>query len=1411
MRDQHREAAWISRYPVGQGRARMRRYSIPAEAVIEIKAALRDDLAELIRADLGEPSGKTGKDLRWGAKGSLSLVLAGPKRGQWFDHEAGEGGDAVEWLTKRRGLSYVEALQWGADRYGIDTGHDLTEQERIDQGARWEAGRRQRQEQEAAREAKARDEAARAEAHHKAAADRYWQTCLPIEAGSPADLYLTHTRAIPRPVDGWPATVIRFQPAERALVIGLADDTGHVLSAQRIFLTQGGTRALQEGEDGKPVKRPKLMLPGSSGGLFFKLPAREAVMQGCDPALFLAATEGPETALSVWMATGLETWASIGAGGNINPPVGRTILHCRDDDAEGSAAHNAADRAQNRWKSEHHTVLTVWPWPHRRGDKSDLNDTLQAEGTDAVRERVSSALDELGEMQKRVGLPVSDARTQMGEHVARFMSEARSYIERVPGGYAAAVRAEQKAAEEEGRPENIEAIPKPKAYALQVTTGAGKSALTLREIARLVRELPEIGGAVVFSCPTVELADEQAASFAAIAPDISHRVYRGRGQIDPDAPAPESDSAPTRMCHNLPEAQRIEKLGLRVTATLCHATIKDPETSEKANVCPFRAQCGYERQRAASGVQVWFVAHAVMFNTRPSCIGPIALHVVDETIERTGIDPRRFVTSPNAEGWTVPDWIRMEARHDFPALFSHLHGAGRFDKTIHLRSHILPNLLALNGVGPIRRETLEGMGLGVPELMEYLDAEKALGASGDGLPGPLTPSAQGVISADPDTKTRENARAVCSRASRHIRGVLARCLRLMNERTVASGRLRAQGEEPWGSDPVEFVAGGADDVSAGFIAPTLLLSATLSLELLRHRWPGIEMLGEIRAAAPHLRIEQSAKFSWGKAAFFNYADDANAGKPTPKAATFSTLLAMLRRESRTARKVLAVLQKSVEEELHLYAEARGGLPGNLETAHFNAVAGLNRWGPGADEGGVDLVVIVGQPTPPPDTVEAMAEALTGEAIDRLGWAQTRSGQWFPNWYPEEDGARVMANGAMIAATRQAHPNPTADAFLRSIVEGEIVQAIGRARGVNRTEDNPCRVLVLGRSVLPLPVSEVSKDARYEPTPYDLMASEGGIVFESGTDAGRFYCGTIWGEPGDTSENARRKAEDAAKAAIKEYRGRKGKWGKIAPDGKPEVRENPLYIGSLLGILPDLGPDWISVRYRGAGAGKRSAQALIDLRRLGLDEARARIEAAIGPLALFNVEQTERDEMPSTGKRENGTKNAPSEDRRVIDIGPPVGAPERRVPALVAESSEAERDRCSGVVETANDDAPDMSPYLALAKRMYGRGFPRATVEKGCLVLRHIRHGGLSDDARTLMGASLAGAIAFDGMALRGVSEAAFKADMLDTLGSDHSRLMLEGMPWLMAGGYGHGVEFLHRMCVGGEGQSTHYAPARMCG
>ena len=83
------------------------------------RAALREVAPEIVMEFRGEHNRKRSsrKEMRWGAKGSFSLVIAGSREGCWFDHELGRGGDIIEFIKAERGCSFTEARDYAAQLY----------------------------------------------------------------------------------------------------------------------------------------------------------------------------------------------------------------------------------------------------------------------------------------------------------------------------------------------------------------------------------------------------------------------------------------------------------------------------------------------------------------------------------------------------------------------------------------------------------------------------------------------------------------------------------------------------------------------------------------------------------------------------------------------------------------------------------------------------------------------------------------------------------------------------------------------------------------------------------------------------------------------------------------------------------------------------------------------------------------------------------------------------------------------------------------------------------------------------------------------------------------------------------------------------------------------------------------------
>jgi putative DNA primase/helicase len=274
-------------------------------------------------------------------------------------------------------------------------------------------------------------------------------------------------------------------------------------------------------------------------------------------------------------------------------------------------------------------------------------------------------------------------------------------------------------------------------------------------------------------------------------------------------------------------------------------------------------------------------------------------------------------------------------------------------------------------------------------------------------------------------------------------------------------------------------------IAAAYNVPTLILDALLQPELLEPFWPQVTVTADVRAQAPHQRIRQVIDCSYSKRRMAH-----------PK--HLRDLHAIICREARRVgpQRVLVVVQKEIEVKL----PNCGPLPVNIELAHHNDIAGRDEWGPGPDRPGVGLLIVVGRTACPPVGVERQAEALTGKAVTPL-----------PGWYAKADATREMADGTTQPSAADQHPDAVGEAIRWQIAEGELVQIIGRARGVNRGPTNPAHILLMTDAPVPVPVLETITAAELDPSPIDLMLAKGGVALANPIDAATAYP-DLWNSP-----------------------------------------------------------------------------------------------------------------------------------------------------------------------------------------------------------------------------------------------------------------------------------------------------------
>ena len=220
--------------------------------------------------------------------------------------------------------------------------------------------------------------------------------------------------------------------------------------------------------------------------------------------------------------------------------------------------------------------------------------------------------------------------------------------------------------------------------------------------------------------------------------------------------------------------------------------------------------------------------------------------------------------------------------------------------------------------------------------------------------------------------------------------------------------------------------------------PVIHLDATMRLDLARTIMPGLEMT-EIDADAPHMHVRLISG-SFGKT---KLCQDPHAGaeenrRRAKRLAECVTYVCWQARRFTNGR-VLVITNQSLEA-------AFAGIAG-VSVAHFNAIAGLDAFRD------IDLLIVIGRPLPSQTDLHPLSGAFFGHEP---------SGRY-------RSGIRsiLMRDGSSRGVKVVAHEDSRAELLRAAICDDEVLQAVGRGRGVNRTAADPLEVHILANVALPL--------------------------------------------------------------------------------------------------------------------------------------------------------------------------------------------------------------------------------------------------------------------------------------------------------------------------------------------------------
>jgi hypothetical protein len=370
--------------------------------------------------------------------------------------------------------------------------------------------------------------------------------------------------------------------------------------------------------------------------------------------------------------------------------------------------------------------------------------------------------------------------------------------------------------------------------------------------------------------------------------------------------------------------------------------------------------------------------------------------------------------------------------------------------------------------------------------------------------------------------------------------------------------------------------------------PVIALDATLNLDIVKHFFPRMKLALDLEVRAPHERVTQVVGLPVGKASL-------SPGKRRPEE---ERRVANKRERLLTGVRRLAAGRSCVVITNKELTPLFDGAGQNIEVAHFNAIEGIDRWR------NVDVLFTIGRPLPSPKAVEDMGAALTGKPVSLAEHPPKH-----PGGRPQQmiEAARPirLKSGAEWAVACRVFEVPEAELIRQAVTEAALVQAIGRARGVNRTEANPVEVyMVLHDTTVPIAVDAVVEFGDLEPTKIDSLIDRG-LVPQWGADAAKLYP-DLW-----PTAQAAQKAYRRAGLDVERIHAR---CRTSPPDGGTQARCRTCPYKEIF-IRTCTTPHFL-LRYHPNGRGQKARVALVDQTRLA--EARERIEAALGSLASFEV-------------------------------------------------------------------------------------------------------------------------------------------------------------------------------------------------
>ena len=722
-------------------------------------------------------------------------------------------------------------------------------------------------------------------------------------------------------------------------------------------------------------------------------------------------TDNIVTGFALWAATGREIlvltngFNSLGA---LNYCLGRTMVLAARDDRRNIIADSSGVDAKIWRMSELKRdvrllrrngtdVRVAEPFTPRRFDGSGFETAFRQYGPGYVAARVDAA-------------------------ITGFRYPARSQALTLHHGREILNQTIQSAFDQHQQSDNSAWFQK----GIRIDVGVGKTTAVINQIVKMAIDPNAfLGGPVVYFVPTLALAEELRTKLCkALAEankhDVRVAVRRGYKAQNPEAVGDQ------RMC------RRTENLDVAFSAL---ASVGKTMCDNGISQCPFYGTCLYQAQKLTEA-DVWILPHATMFRPRDSFIPTPQLVIIDESFWQGSIEDSKF----DCSALSVQPVVRT--MNDMAGIVLNINASAKLVELLYPMREKLIKALAANGLGAVQVRCLVEAEVTADEC--YAAAQYELSRI---VRVPETLDLIGHLEEfDPVMRRLGDL-------NRDIKS-LSTTWKILGDYLSESEAASEQGT------PKDFANSGRLNVALDrWAKPQMLLShprpiyedwsantihmdATLRGELVKGLMPNLEIVADIAVESPNQRVIAVVGKSHSHSALRDpIADDGDGDDNVKDLPKFQGLIdRIIARAAQTRGDVLVIVPKFIEEAI---SNHNLKLPSHIHVMHHGAIAGIDKYG------NVSLCIVAGRQMPAPKEIERIAGVLSGFAVsnslDQLGVSG--------NWYPSRWVNAIAHNESAAAIEAAYHPDEFCEVLRQAISDDQIIQAIGRARGVNRTENN----------------------------------------------------------------------------------------------------------------------------------------------------------------------------------------------------------------------------------------------------------------------------------------------------------------------------------------------------------------------